>query len=188
MLQGNPYIKTVWQDHIVDLEYNEVIQEGTRFTATRANNIEEGIFNSYYWLKKFYDEMIKLRIQLEMIGRVPINNGTFFDPIDTEGDTKALTLLKSISVVQGTLSIGNTAITVQDGSLFEIGHNITILDDVNNEAKVITNVVGNVLTVSALTKSYKKGAFVFRSNVVVRDNKLNFGTWGTYKVSLKEVI
>ncbi|ELK39026.1 hypothetical protein D478_26379 [Brevibacillus agri BAB-2500] len=37
------YQKNTWVDHIVDPGTGEVVQQGTKFTATRANNIEAGI-------------------------------------------------------------------------------------------------------------------------------------------------
>lgn len=40
----NPYNKTTWQDHVVDPETGQVIQEGTPESATNFNNMETGIF------------------------------------------------------------------------------------------------------------------------------------------------
>lgn len=37
------YEKTNWIDHVVDSETGEIIQQGTRFTAQKMNNIEKGI-------------------------------------------------------------------------------------------------------------------------------------------------
>ncbi|GAA4704060.1 hypothetical protein [Brevibacillus fulvus] len=37
------YQKNTWVDHIVDPGTGEIVQQGTKFTATRANNIETGI-------------------------------------------------------------------------------------------------------------------------------------------------
>ncbi|MGN7469636.1 hypothetical protein [Brevibacillus sp. SAFN-007a] len=37
------YQKNTWVDHIVDPGTGEIVQQGTKFTATRANNMESGI-------------------------------------------------------------------------------------------------------------------------------------------------
>lgn len=187
-MNNNPYIKTNWRDHIVDIETGQVIQEGTRFTASRANNMEDGIFNAYEYLKLYSDEITKLRIQLEMIGRAPVNNGTFFDPIDGEGNTKALKIYSQSAISQNALGIGETEITVDDSSVFAVGQEISILDGVSIEHKVIQNIVGSNLVVTELVNSYKKGAMIIRSNTRVRNNKLDFGSWGNYSISVMEVI
>lgn len=187
-MERNPYVKTVWRDHIVDMETGEVIQEGTRFTASRANNIEEGIYNAYEYLKDYYDEITKLKIQIEMLGRAPVNNGTFFDPIDEDGNAKALTMLRESAVSQVALETGATEITVDDSTQFKVGQEITIIDEENYEDKKILNIEGNKLTVTALEKPFKKGAIVMRSNTVIKNNKLNYGNWGNYNVSVVEVI
>lgn len=46
-MANNMYVKTDWKDHIVNPESGEVIQQGTRFTANRANNMEEGIHKAH---------------------------------------------------------------------------------------------------------------------------------------------
>lgn len=187
-MNNNPYVKTNWRDHIVDMETGQVIQEGTRFTATRANNIEEGIFNAYTRIENYSDEITKLRIQLEMLGRAPTNNGTFFDPIDEQGNTKALKLLKQSAVSQNALEVGATEITVDNSSVFAIGQFINIFDEENSEDKKIEDIIDNKLTVSALEKPSKKGARVVRSNIVIKDNKLTYGQWGNYSIEIMEVI
>jgi len=170
------------------METGEVIQEGTRFTASRANNIEEGIYNAYEYLKDYYDEITKLKIQLEMVGRAPVNNGTFFDPIDGDGNTKALTMLRESAVSQIALNAGATEITVDDSTKFKVGEGVTIYDEENSEDVIVTNVSGNTITVPALTKPFKKGAIVARSNTIIKGNKLDYGEWGNYSISVSEVI
>lgn len=41
-----PYKRTFWQDHVVDQQTQEVIQQGTPQSATNFNNQEEGIFSA----------------------------------------------------------------------------------------------------------------------------------------------
>lgn len=187
-MNRNPYLMTNWQDHIVDMETGQVIQEGTRFTASRANNIEEGIFNAYGWIMVNIADITKMRIQLEMLGRAPANNGTFFDPIDDSGGQKALALLKNKAVAQDAITIGTTSILVDDASVFEVDKFITIFDGINEENLKITNISSNTLTTTATTKAYNKGAFVVRSNVEIKANKMIFGSWGNYNIEVKEVI
>lgn len=183
----NPYIMTNWSDHIIDMEHGDIIQEGTRFTASRANNIEEGIFNSYNYIKLLYEDLTRLIIQLEMIGRVPVNNGTFFDPIGDESSAKSLELLKEMTVLQLVKRAGETSLEVEDGSLFQVGEVITLIDDTNQEDVKIIGRLENTLSVSALINDYKKGALVVRTNGIVKGNKLYFGNWGNYSVSIKGV-
>lgn len=40
------YGRTFWQDHVVDEETGEIMQQGTPQSATNFNNVEEGIFSS----------------------------------------------------------------------------------------------------------------------------------------------
>lgn len=206
-LNQNPYVKTDWSDHIVDPTQYEtdangntvidaitgkpkpyVIQEGTRFTAGRANNIEDGIFNAYGWLVQYYEEIAKLRVQLEMVGRVPINNGTFFDTLDND-TPKQLTRLRSAAVAQTALAAGATEITL-DSTPFTVGQVITVFDDVNQESAVISAVAGGKITVGALTKAYKKGAVVALTNAELNleRQRILFGGWGTYTVAVTEVV
>lgn len=41
------YQKTTWVDHVVDPVTGEIVQQGTKFTATRANKIEQGIADAH---------------------------------------------------------------------------------------------------------------------------------------------
>lgn len=181
------YVKTDWQDHLVDLFSGEIIQQGTRFTAQRANNIEDGIVNLYGSQNRQDYEIQKLRVQLEMVGRAPINNGTFFDTLD--GDTKQLQLDNDRAVVQSSLGVGATSIPL-NAAPFTVGEFVTIYDNNKSEQARITAINGNGLTVAALTNAYPKGAFVGRSNTIVDTGaqKLKFGTWGTYSIAVSEVV
>lgn len=187
-MKKNPYVKTDWEDHIVDIEYGDVIQEGTRFTAKRANNIEEGIYNLYGQQIILDDSLSKIMIQLEMIGRAPINNGTFYDSLDGVGEPKALVLQLYSAISQNALEIGNTEILVNDGSVFKVGDYVTIYDDINIENKRIENILENTITISALENDYKRGAMISRSNVEVKDNKINYQSWGNYSIDIGEVV
>ncbi|MET3658541.1 hypothetical protein [Sporosarcina psychrophila] len=206
-MNQNPYLKTDWSDHIIDpTQYEKdangavvidpltgkpkpyVIQEGTRFTAGRANNIEDGIYGAYGWLVQYYEEIAKLRVQLEMVGRVPINNGTFFDTLDND-TPKQLTRLRSAAVAQTALTVGATEITL-DSTPFTVGQYVTVFDDANQESVKVTAIVGGKITVGALAKAYKKGAVVALSNAELglARQRILFGNWGTYSIAVSEAV
>lgn len=60
------YQKTIWKDQIVDEDGN-VVQEGTRFTAVKMNNIENGIGNVQN----------DLTLLQNYLNYMPINGGDF---------------------------------------------------------------------------------------------------------------
>src|SRR5690606_14929489 len=123
------------------------------------------IFNAYQWLVQYYEEINRMRAEIEMIGRAPVNNGSFLDVLDGVNERNLVSLTES-AVSQSSLSVGATSITV-DAAPFQIGTYVTIFDDVNREDVKITAVTGKTLTVSALKKAYKKGAKVAQSNAFI---------------------
>lgn len=185
---ANPYIKTDWQDHIVDVTTGETIQEGTRFTARRANNIEDGIYNAYDQIESYKREIDKLRVQMDLIGRSPSNNGTFFDPINGD-EPKLLQIQTEKATVQDFLAVGATSIPL-DTVPFSIGDYATIYDEEGYESVKVTGKTASAITVTALVGGYKKGAYVARSNAVLdfTQGKLTFGSWGTYQIKFSEVV
>lgn len=182
------YEKTEWLDHIVDLETGDIIQEGTRFTASRANNAEEGIDNAHEMIDVLKSDNQKLRVQIEMIGRVPVNNGTFYDTLDGQ-NPKQLTRLIASAVSQISLAVGATVVTL-DSAPFAVGEYVTIYDDAQSETVKISAVNASTITVTAFTKAFKKGAFVRRTSAIFdsADNEIKFGNWGTYSVAVSEVV
>lgn len=112
-------------------------------------------------------------------GRATPNSGKFYDLLDGTNDLSVgkIDLTKTNAV--GTLSIGATSIPVESATGFKVGQEVTVYDDVNLERVVISAIVGNTLTVSALVKAYKDKANVARSMCVVDTvNKLlKFGGW-----------
>ena len=186
-MEKSKYVKTVWQDHLVDPTSGEIIQQGTRFTAQRINNIEDGIVNLYGSQNRQDYEIQKLRVQLEMVGRAPINNGTFFDTLD--GDTKQLQWDNDKAVVQSSLGIGATSIPL-NAVPFAVGEYVTIYDNTKSESVKISAVNDNTITTGALVNPYPKGAVVARSNAVVdiTAQEITFGAWGTYSIAVSEVV
>lgn len=179
------YIPTHWDDHIVDPVSGDVVQQGTRFTAKRANNIEEAIVYLMNTRVPYVNsELSRIYLELEMMGRSPVNNGTFFVSLDG-GTGKQMSMLTNKAVLQNAISVGATTITI-DTSPFLKGEVVTLTDEELSENVTINAVNGNVLTISGTTKAFKKGAFVTRSNTVIDTNTvaLKFGRWSTYSVEV----
>ncbi|PID16884.1 hypothetical protein CSV63_03055 [Sporosarcina sp. P34] len=199
------YVPTKWRDHIVDPTQSEkdkdgnviideytgkpkpkVIQEGTRFAAQRMNNIEDGILGAHSGIDRLKSENDRLKIEIEMLGRVKDNNGTFFDALDGES-AKALTRLTASAVSQFALNAGETTIKL-DKVPFKVGEVLTIYDDERQEDVTIVSVSETGITVAALVNSYKKGAGVARSNSILSNTKLSIGNWGSYSINVAEVV
>lgn len=108
------YEKTDWVDHIVDSTTGTVIQQGTRFTAQRMNNIEEGIEAVHELiestneeiennLKQYADDKIAalvaaapealntLKELAEALGDDPNFAATVLDQLTSKADASALT-------------------------------------------------------------------------------------------------
>lgn len=204
----NEYEKNEWLDHIVDpTEYErdsndnvimdpitnkpkpKVIQEGTRFTAKRANHIEEGIFNAYELLIDQDREIQRLRTQMEIDGRVPSNSGAFFDSLDGSLPNKMQLLSKEVDVISP-VSAGGKVLPVNDAGLFSTFTEVTIYDGTNHEANMITSVDTEAKTISvqALANNYVKGARIAQSNIEMNteDRAMNISSWGTYTISFSE--
>lgn len=190
-LTSNPYIRTNWVDHIVDPtlpenDPNRIVQEGTRYTASRANNFEDGIYNAYGWLVYLYEENNRMRAEIEMIGRAPVNNGAFLDVLDGTNE-RNIKSLNNKGVVQTAIVAGATSITL-DAVPFAVGSYATIYDGTKQEDVKVAAASGNTITIAATTNAYPKGAVVAQSSAVVTGEKLTHGTWGTYSVSVMEVV
>lgn len=190
-LQVDSYVRTNWVDHIVDTtlpenDPNRVVQEGSRFTASRANNIEDGIYNAHNGLAYLNEENNRIRAEIEMLGRAPVNNGAFLDVLDgTEG--RNIKTLNSKGVVQSAMSVGATSITL-DVAPFAVGSYVTLYDGVNREDVKVAAMSGAKITVAATTNAYPKGAVVAQSSAVINGEKLAHGAWGTYGVKITEVV
>ena len=184
-----PYVKTVWNDHIVDPVTEDVIQQGTRYTANRMNNIENAIeYLCNEQIPKTEAEFLRIQLELEMLGRSPVNNGTFFDALNGE-TPKQMIIETSMAILQHAINAGTKSIQL-DVVPFSVGEVITIIDEELFEHVVVEAMNDKKITISAPSNAYKKGAKVTRSNTVVdvAAQKLKFGTWGTYTVSVSEVV
>lgn len=178
------YIPTDWHDHIVDPITQDTVQEGTRFTAARANNIEEALtylMNTHN--PNIDQELTRIYLELEMMGRSPVNNGTFFATFDG-GENKQMTMLKQKAVLQQAVSAGATTLSL-DVVPFLVGENITLADEEQIESVEVVAISDTTITVSATTKTFKKGAFITRSNAQIDtgNQKMILSNWSTYSIS-----
>lgn len=179
------YIPNDWHDHIVDPITQDVVQQGTRFTAARANNIEEALVYLMNVRGPQSDqEHARIYLELEMMGRSPVNNGTFFATFDG-GENKQMTMLKQKAVLQQATSAGATTLSL-DVAPFLVGENITLVDEEQTESVEVVSVNGTTITISATTKQFKKGAFVTRSNSLIDavNQKMMISNWFTYSVEV----
>ncbi|MFJ6210607.1 hypothetical protein [Lysinibacillus sp. NPDC092081] len=184
----NPYERTQWHDDVEDPVTGEVIDDGTPFMSEFANNFEWGIYNAYRFLIEIYRRQERMRVQLELDGRVPGNSGTFADTLD--GSTNKITLDKALTDIIEAVAIGTTTLKVESVEGFTAFTQVTIFDDVAHEDVVITDVGKDFIKVQALKNAYKKGAKVARSNVLIDmvNAEMGVGNWQTFNVELVEVV
>ncbi len=184
----NPYDRTQWHDDVTDPVTSEVIEDGTPFMSEYANNFEWGIYNAYRFLIEMYRQMERMRVQLELDGRVPGNSGTFADVLD--GSSNKISLDKALTDIIEAVEMGTTTLKVASVDGFKPFTQITIFDDVGTEDVVITAIGTDTITVQALKNAYKKGAKVARSNVAIdtANAEMGVGDWQTFNVELVEVV
>lgn len=184
----NPYDRTQWHDDVTDPVTGEVIEDGTPYMSEFANNFEWGIYNAYRFLIEIYRQMERMRVQLELDGRVPGNSGTFADVLD--GSTNKIVLDKTLTDIIEPVVIGTTVLKVANTEGFTAFSQVTIFDDVANEDVFITEVGKDFIKVQALKNAYKKGAKVARSNVAIDTtlSEMGIGDWQTYQIELVEVV
>lgn len=201
------YNPTTWEDEIIDIGDDgapiprlnesgqiitdifgntewETIQEGTRITAERMNNIEKGILNSHKWLVVTENAMKRLQLQLEMTDRVPSGNGTFFDDFSGEPNTRFIKDNARTDLKEA-IEAGATVLKVASVTGFKELTEITIFDGTNMEHVQIAsiNTTENTLTLlTALTNAYVRGAKVCRSSVAESDGKMQFGGFDLFSV------
>lgn len=185
----NPYSKTQWIDQIEDPTLpdghpDKILENGTPFTADSANNIENGIYDSYERIIAVERENQRIRVQLDLKERAN-SELVFYDTLDGE-EPRKMVLDKAQAILSNNVSAGATSLTVNNTSDFTPLTEVTVFDGTNSEDVIISAISGATLTVSALVNTYPKGAFVARSNVSLDTlgQKMSPGRWGTYTVSL----
>ncbi|MGE7988965.1 hypothetical protein [Lysinibacillus fusiformis] len=184
----NPYERIQWHDDVTDPVTGEVIEDGTPFMSEFANNFEWGIFNAYRFMIEIYRQMERMRVQMELDGRVPGNSGTFADTLD--GSSNKITMDKALTDVIEAVEVGTTVLKVANVDGFTPFTQVTIFDDMHSEDVFITVVGPDSFKVQALKNAYKKGAKVARSNVSIDmvNAEMGVGDWLTYSVELVEVV
>lgn len=184
----NPYERTQWEDDITDPVTGEIINDGTPFMSEFANNFEWGIYNAFRFIGEVYRQQERMRVQLELDGRVPGNSGTFADVLD--GSSNKITMDKALTDIIEAVEIGTTTLKVASVEGFTVFTQVTIFDDVAKEDVVITEVGTNTIKVQVLKNAYKKGAKVARSNVSIDtvNAEMGVGDWRTFNVELVEVV
>ncbi|MEY9979677.1 hypothetical protein [Lysinibacillus sp. RC79] len=184
----NPYERTQWHDDVTDPVTAEIIDDGTPFMSEFANNFEWGIYNAFRFLIEIHRQQERMRVQLELDGRVPGNSGTFADVLD--GSSNKITLDRALTDIIEAVIKGETTLKVASVDGFTPFTQVTIFDDVAHEDVVITEVGKDFIKVQALKNAYKKAAKVARSNVQIDtvNAEMGIGDWQTYKVELVEVV
>lgn len=189
----NDYERTLWDDQIEDPTLpdghpDKILEEGTVFTAKRANNIEDGVYNSYERIIQVERENQRIRVQLDLKERSN-SELVYYDTLDGEPARK-MVMDTAKTAIKEAVIVGATSLKVISAADFKGLTEVTIYDGTNSEDVNILSVLGDVLTVGALSNAYSKGAYVARSNAVLDPvaQRLKAGRWGTFKVTLNEVI
>lgn len=166
----------------------EYLETGTRVNAKRLNHMDEGIYSAHDYIVELKATIRRMQIQMELDGRVPGNSGTFADVLD--GSSNKIILDKAMTDMIEAVEIGTTTLKVASVDGFKPFTQVTIFDDVGTEDVLITAIGTDTITVQALKNSYKKGAKVARSNVLIDtvNAEMGVGVWQTFSVELVEVV
>ena len=189
-LKTNPYDRTLWEDDIIDPDTGEVLEEGTPYMSEYANNFEWGIWNAYQFLIHMYRQLERLRVQMELDGRVPNHSGSFADTFDETSQRLVRLTAKTDITVEAKST--ETVLHVASTEGFTAMTYATIYDADSYEQVLITAVDSSAktITVQALTSDYTKGAKITRSTAGIDTEHQNMvvAPFVTYKVDLVEVM
>lgn len=164
----------------------EAEQEGTRLNARNMNHLDTWLFRAHELLEQQANELLRIKIQLELGGKAPGNSGTFADTFD--GEPNKLVRQTAKAVLTAPRSAGTTVLNVDKTDGFKAFTEVTIYDATNSEDVLITDVTASTITVQPLVNDYVKGAVIARSNAEIKDGLMGRGNWGTYSVGLVEVV
>ncbi|TKI72655.1 hypothetical protein FC756_00905 [Lysinibacillus mangiferihumi] len=175
-------------DRITRLPVWKPLQQGTVHSEKVMNHLDSNIERNREYIIALQTNIRRLQIQMELDGRVPGNSGTFADTLD--GNTNKIKLDKTMTEIIEAVEKDATALKVASVKGFTALTQVTIYDDEHSEDVMITEVGTDMIKVSALATTYKKGAKVARSNVEMDYVKaeMRFGDWRTYNVELVEVL
>lgn len=189
----NPYVPGEWFDQIEDPTLpddhpDKVLEEGTVWTAEDGNRIEGGIYDAYERIIQTERENQRIRVQLDLKERAN-SELVFYDTLDGE-DPRKMALDKAKTVVKAAVAAGATTLNVVDSTGFKALTEITLYDGANSEDVLITAISENTLTIKPTVNAYAKGAFIARSNAELDTvaQRLKPGRWGTYTITMNEVV
>lgn len=192
---GKPiYLTDHFGNYILDPITNKPLQKprylqiGTKHSAFRENYQEEGIAKSHERLNGHEDEIMRMKIQLELNDKSPGNSGVFADTFDGEPESNKIIRLTATTDIIQAVSAGTTELPVDSVAGFIPFTEVTVYDGENSEDVLITAIGDGVITVQALVYDYVKGARVARSTASIKDGQMVNGDWGTYSVSVMEVV
>lgn len=70
------YEKTIWKDHIVDVDTKEIIQHGTPQSAMNFNNMEGGIERNDTLARANKSNLTSLAVEVSILKDASLNNMT----------------------------------------------------------------------------------------------------------------
>lgn len=209
-MNENPYTLINFVDHILKVDINnefipkrdangnviinkitgrpELVAEveGTRLNAINLNHLDLGVFTAHQYIDALKRLVQRLQVQLELDGRAPGNSGSFADTFDS--DPNKLVRQTASATLTAPRFVGTTVLNVDDTEGFVAYTQATIYDGTNREDVLITAITENTITVQPLVHDYLKGAKVARSNAVIQPDRMIGGSWGTYSISVSEVV
>ncbi|MEK5070493.1 hypothetical protein [Sporosarcina sp. FSL K6-1508] len=162
------------------------LQHGTGHSAARDNNQEQGIAIAHQRLDDTDNWRLKKDIRDEIADKSPGNAGSFADSFDD--DPTRIKRETAVAVLTASRAAGTTVLNVDTTDGFKPFTEVTVYDGTNSEDVLITDVTASTITVQPLVNDYVKGARIARSNARISDGQMVNGDWGTYSVSLAEVI
>lgn len=198
MVDQYVYPKFEWIDHILEMDENgdyvidplkgqpKILQQGTYHSAFNDNNQEQGIAKSHQRLDSHDNDLMRMKVQMELDGRAPGNSGTFADTFD--GEPNKLVRQIAVAVLTAPRAAGTTVLNVDTTDGFKAFTEVTIYDGTNSEDVLITDITLSTITVQPLVNDYVKGARVARSNARIADGQMVNGNWGTYAIEVMEVV
>lgn len=210
-MSENPYTLIEFLDHILKIDVdgkfipkrdangnviiNEITgrpelvaeQEGTRLNSRNMNHMDWWIYKAHERLNKHENRITRIEVQLEIDGRVdPDNRGTFID--DFDGAPNKMIRQEAMADITSAVTAGTTVLPVDNTTGFTPFVQVTVYDGTNTEDTLITAIGDGTITVQALAHDYVKGARIARSNAKIADGQMARGDWGTYTVSVMEVV
>lgn len=162
----------------------KMLQDGTRFTAERMNQLEQAIC-SLFAHKDLQAEAIEyIMIILDIEGTVQGGQGNFFDSFDSL-TPKDMTWDKRKMIATRPIESEEVITQVDDTSSFKIGDNVFVYDDTNFEKVAVKEVISKTEIKLGQSKVYKKGAFITRSTMLPNrvDSKFDMDSWDTYSTT-----